>query len=232
EHTFDGSGSSDDVLVTNYTWTFTYDELEKVLWGVSPSFVFDAAGVYIVTLTVSDGESLSDTDTVTITVEEVVVENIAPVADAGADQTKVAGATVVFDGSGSSDSDGTIVSYAWNFTYDGEEKTMSGVAPSFVFETAGTYIVTLTVTDSDGDTDTDTVKIIVEAEDDVTDDDEKTFIEQYGLPIGVLAALAIVALLAIMLMKKGKGGKSSGVNDSDVDGIALEEPAPPEDQNL
>jgi serine protease len=51
-----------------------------------------------------------------------------------------------FDGSGSSDSDGNIVSYAWDF---GDNSTGSGVTPSHTYAAAGTYDVTLTVTDND-----------------------------------------------------------------------------------
>ena len=52
-----------------------------------------------------------------------------------------------FDGSGSSDPDGSVVSYAWNF---GDGSTGTGVSPSHGYATAGTYTVTLTVTDDRG----------------------------------------------------------------------------------
>ena len=59
------------------------------------------------------------------------------------------------------------------------------------------------------------------------EDDEKSFIETYGLAIGIAAAIAVAAAVALMLMKR-KGGKSSST--SDVDGISSgspEEPGPP-----
>jgi PKD repeat protein len=52
-----------------------------------------------------------------------------------------------FDASGSTDSDGSIASYAWDF---GDGMTGSGVSPSHTYATSGTYPVTLTVTDDDG----------------------------------------------------------------------------------
>ncbi len=69
---FDGSASSDNVAVTNYTWTLTYGGETVTLYGVSPSHTFGAEGTYTVTLTVKDaaGNEAVDTMTVTVTAEE------------------------------------------------------------------------------------------------------------------------------------------------------------------
>ena len=210
-HTFDGSGSSADVA--NYTWTFEYDGSSVVRYGAAPVYTFGLAGVYVVELNVTDAEGLYDTDTVTITVTEPAEENEPPVAVADADVTTITvGETVTFDGTGSSDADGTIVTYAWTFEYDGETETLTGATPEFTFDIAGEYVVTLTVTDSDGDTGTDTVTITVEA------DDTKSFLESYGLWIGLLVVVVIVVAVALMLMKR-KGGKSPSSSDSGVDGV-------------
>lgn len=61
----------------------------------------------------------------------------------------VSGLTANLDGSGSSDSDGSISSYAWEL---GDGSTASGALVDHTYAEAGTYTVTLTVTDDDGAT--------------------------------------------------------------------------------
>jgi len=66
--------------------------------------------------------------------------------------------TCDFDGSGSSDPDGTIVSYEWDF---GDGATGSGITVSHTYVAAGDYTVMLTVTDDDGATDGDSQVVSV-----------------------------------------------------------------------
>lgn len=56
---------------------------------------------------------------------------------------------VAFNAAASTDSDGSIASYAWNF---GDNSSGSGVAPTHTYTAAGNYAVTLTVTDNRGAT--------------------------------------------------------------------------------
>jgi len=85
--------------------------------------------------------------------------NTPPTANAGSDQTVAVGSDITLDGSGSTDSDGTIDSYSWS---DGTT-TWTGVAPTISTTgwSTGDYTITLTVTDNDGATDTDTVVVTV-----------------------------------------------------------------------
>jgi PKD repeat protein len=217
EVTFDGTGSSDNVGIAEYSWAFI-DSTSQVLHTATPSYTFDTAGEYIVTLTVTDDDGNIDTDTVTV---RVTAANAAPVADAGIDQTASAGDPVTFDGAGSTD-DVEVTNYTWTFTYDGSVVTLYGAAPTFVFDVAGTYTVTLTVTDADDLSDTDTVDITVQ-------ESSKTFIENYWWLL-VVVAVVVVAGVVLLTMGKGKGRTPSKVDeDEDVEDAP---PAPPEDEEL
>lgn len=79
-----------------------------------------------------------------------------PAANAGSDQTVLVDEIFILDGSNSYDTDGSIVSYYWDF---GDTNSGFGINPSHSYDTVGTYIVTLTVTDDDGETDSDTIII-------------------------------------------------------------------------
>lgn len=80
--------------------------------------------------------------------------NQQPLANAGPDQIVLVNQTVTLDGSGSSDADGSIVSYQWS-------NGLSGVRPSTSFSTPGTYIISLTVSDNQGASARDDVLIDV-----------------------------------------------------------------------
>lgn len=73
-------------------------------------------------------------------------ENQPPVADF---TFTTSGLTASFNASSSSDPDGSIVNYAWNF---GDGTSGSGITTSRTYANGGTYTVTLTVTDNAGAT--------------------------------------------------------------------------------
>lgn len=91
-------------------------------------------------------------------VAEAPAENKAPTAVISGDATAKQKKATSFDGSGSSDPDGKIVSFAWNF---GDGTTGSGAKVNHTFSKKGTFTVTLTVTDDKGATNstTHTIKV-------------------------------------------------------------------------
>ncbi|MEB8330272.1 PKD domain-containing protein [Flavobacteriaceae bacterium KMM 6897] len=153
---FMGSGSTDDVGIASYLWEFG-DVAGSTSTDADPSFEFTAAGMYTVTLTVTDDDGLTNSTTLEITVN---TPNGAPVAVATSDVSSGdAPLTVAFTGSGSTDDVG-IASYLWEFG-DVAGSNSTDVDTSFEFTAAGVYTVTLTVTDDDGLTGTATITITV-----------------------------------------------------------------------
>ncbi|MBU1158648.1 MAG: hypothetical protein KKE24_04840 [Candidatus Thermoplasmatota archaeon] len=72
-YTFDGTGSSDDLGISYYRWTFVYNGYTQYMFGPTPSFMFDIEDVYAVTLTVWDRAGRTDTDTMVLTVSDAIV---------------------------------------------------------------------------------------------------------------------------------------------------------------
>jgi PKD repeat protein len=153
---FDGALSSDNTGITNWTWSFVHGGVPVSLYGPSPTFLFEYAGIYTVVLRVKDAEGNLDIDDLKVE----VLDTTDPVANAGSDKVINQGQTVKFDGKGSTDNVG-IVSYEWTFTYDTVPITRSGPSPDFTFGLAGSYEIALTVTDAMGNEGADVIVITV-----------------------------------------------------------------------
>ncbi len=78
--------------------------------------------------------------------------NQAPSAVVNGPYTGETGVAVSFSSAGSSDQDGTIVSYTWDF---GDSGTSTAANPTHTYSAAGTFNVSLTVTDDGGATGND-----------------------------------------------------------------------------
>ena len=164
--TLDGSGSSDansDALT--YSWSFTNRPAGStaMLTGsttVNPTFTPDLDGNYVVQLIVNDGTVDSTPDSMTVMAGATPPVNIPPTADAGPDKTVQVNNPVTISGIGSSDSDGTIVSYQWVRQSNGQ---VMADTETFTFTPTGTRTKTyiLTVTDDQGATASDMMVLTV-----------------------------------------------------------------------
>ena len=139
-------------IVGNFTMTSTGGS------GYAYTFIPSATGAYTYQVTAFDASG----NAAVASGGFLVRDTTPPGANAGPDQTVNEGATVTFDGTGSSDPPRGIASYSWTFN-DGGPVTLTGASPSHTFSTPGMYTVTLTVTDASGNTATDTVVVTVAA---------------------------------------------------------------------
>ena len=110
-----------------------------------------------------------------------------PIADAGDDKKVLVGETVQFDGSGSYDTDGTIVSYEWIF---GDGANGSGMIVNHIYDVAGIYTVTLLISDDGGLNGTDTAEIMIQTPAEAIGD-LITTIESFELSKGVQQSLTM-----------------------------------------
>lgn len=154
--TFDASNSSDpDGTIVNYFWIFGDGTTENQTGEVTTIHSYTSEGSYNVTLTVTDNDQLTNTTAKSITVSPPPKE--APEASFSySPLNPEVNETVTFDASGSSDADGTIINYMWDF---GDGTTGAGITATHSYTLNGTYTVVLTVTDNDDLTDTTTKTI-------------------------------------------------------------------------
>jgi len=147
---FTDKSTNSDGTIASWNWAFGDGSTSTLQ---NPTHKYADEGTYHVTLTVTD-----DDGAINSTSKDVVLSNVAPIADADGPYTCELGQSITFDGSGSYDSDGTVVSYQWTF---GDGSTGSGVNPTHKYSGYGIYTVKLLVTDDDGVTDQDATTAMV-----------------------------------------------------------------------
>lgn len=105
---------------------------------------YEQAGTYQVTFTARDElGALGAPWDLTIDVEN---RNRGPAAVAGGPYAGVINVPIVFDATGSSDPDGSALTYQWDF---GDLASGTGATPSHAYAAGGTFAVGLTVSDGD-----------------------------------------------------------------------------------
>jgi len=139
-----GDGSpSQPLLLSERTFVLDYTYLENGTFTVTVSIVDDDGG------SGSGGRS-------------VIVQNVAPVVNAGDDQEVGAGEEVHLDGSYTDPGALDTHSVLWDF---GDGATAAGtLTPDHIYSIDGTYVATLTVTDDDGGVGVDTLQVVVRPE--------------------------------------------------------------------
>jgi len=159
---FDASGSTG--TIASYTWTF--GDGTPSFNNVTAMHTYSTAGTYSVTLKIEDSQR--DNSTLSLYVS---VSNGLPLASFIWSSRvpaigQAVGTTVTFDASNSSDPNGRVVSYAWDWgdgTTNGTTTKITNPSINHTYNSAGTYAVALTVTDSLNLTASSSQSLIVKA---------------------------------------------------------------------
>ncbi len=141
---FTESSTSDDGILF-WSWDFGDGQISGMQ---NPIVVYDTPGIYTVSLTVTEKDG--DTDIRTRTDYVTALGNMPPIAEFSAAPTFGYSPLSVDFTDESSSWDG-IVNWLWDF---GDNTTSPDPNPTHVYNTEGTYEVSLTVTEADSDNDT------------------------------------------------------------------------------
>ena len=134
---FDGEGSQD---AASWSWNFGDGNSAS---GVTPSHTYTQSGVFDARLTVTSSDGLTDTEALSI---DVTNQPPAVLGNASAISGE-APLSVDFSDGGSTDNDGAIAAYRWDF---GDGNSAFTADASHEYTSPGTFGATLTVTDNLG----------------------------------------------------------------------------------
>lgn len=133
---------STDRGIVSWAWDFDDGNISTLQ---NPMHHYSENGIYNVTLFVSDDDGAVGSCT-----KPVTVFNIPPTAHFSFVPVTPTTADLVNFTDASTDSDGTIVNWSWDFGDGGSSYQQH---PSYQYADGGTYVVNLTVTDNDDDSD-------------------------------------------------------------------------------
>jgi PKD repeat protein len=173
--TFDGGESRDaeDGGALTYQWHYCIADLSEACidpetWTYMSDLEgfthpgFPNANVYKVRLTVTDDDTNPPVSCFTHLIRISEDPNQSPIGVAGGPHDGKVGEPPLFDGRQSSDPDGVIVTYEWDFDFaSGGGFTGSGPTPLHVYATSGTRTVRLCVTDNLGAVDDDFTTVTI-----------------------------------------------------------------------
>lgn len=163
--TTDGDGNDGAAGgIIYYEWEFGDGTVEAGKYGEEGgdqvTHQYGEEGAYNVSLTVTDDTGLQDRKFLTLYVA-------SPAARLSVNPSSgTVGTTFTFDGSGSSADLGSIVSYQWTASLNGQAvdlESTTGDSITATFDQPGIYLVSLQIADNSGKTDSTSAEILVES---------------------------------------------------------------------
>ena len=156
--TFDASTTTNNGTACNTQCSYSWDFGDATSGtGLTVTHVYRTQNTFVATLTVTDSRGAQSSTTRSV----VVLAGTPPTVPVFtySPQPAVVDQTIFFNASSARAASGrTIVKYDWDF---GKGTTGSGVTTTKTYETAGTYVVTLTVTDDAGASTTVSQSVVV-----------------------------------------------------------------------
>ncbi len=141
----DGSGRMEP-KIANSVWSNTDQSNDYSYDGTKKEFVeWDKVALYLNGKLISGIEPGTTIDSPTAVIEASTISGNGPLS-------------VTFDASGSTDPNGDVLTYEWDF---GNGVTKTGVTTTYEFTEFGDQLVTLTVDDGNGNLDSDTIIITI-----------------------------------------------------------------------
>ncbi|MFT3746787.1 MAG: PKD domain-containing protein [Agriterribacter sp.] len=166
--TLDASGSTaPSGTIDSYLWTKVSGSSDAVIGNssaVNTTVTSLSEGIYEFELKITDNNGQTSTAVITVTVNPAL---LAPVSDAGSDQTiALPQNNITLDGRGSTAPSGSIDSYEWSKISgpaDGVITSAANVTTNVSDLAEGVYVFELKITDNNGNSSTSTVTVTVNA---------------------------------------------------------------------
>lgn len=143
---FIDNSTDTDGTINEWLWNFEDGDVSQ---EQNPTHIFEFAGIYRIRLTVKDDKGGEDTIEQSTIVSDPDIPNVPPTASFTISGELLQKGEAIAFTDNSSDSDGTLTSWAWDF---GDGNTATSKDPNYSYGSVGTFTISLVVTDNSGDT--------------------------------------------------------------------------------
>jgi parallel beta-helix repeat protein len=203
---FRGHGTDEDGSIIAYKWLSSKDGIISTASSFSKTNL--SVGTHTIYFQVKDNTEWSPQVIRTLVVEKNSSsgnpDNQAPIADVGGPYQGIVNGAIMFDGAGSFDEEGAIVGY-WNF---GDNSSGTGLSPTHVYTSPGTYSVTLTVTDEDGESKTASTSVVITQSASQGNNAKGFSVHDLEIPFPIIIIVVFLTVLGVIIgfilrMKRG-----------------------------